>query len=412
MDRERIKLDKKVSNKKDLLKIIEEKEIEIENQKIKLQLANEEIEKIKLELKELKKDISYSIIDRTDNELEEKRSNSFIGITEKEKNNISIEIVEVDEDKPIDEDDFLEGYINKIIDEVTNYEEKQNTDEKVTEDLVLDIVEEKEKNKDDLTLLEKLKSVFIENKNYNSIEILNNILSNINFIDVDITDEEKVLLLYLGYFYNKLEELLNKSKIINEYYNSEVNEIKLLRMLVKEKEYPIYQEAKEIASMEIRYDKKLFKTLDTIVRVRIMDKISNASYRVFDGVYSVKDLKYGEENITLKAWVKEREQNKYRLVEGLYCNTTEKLYMLESSICVLGLNVKKIIDEEIKIKDVQGEKVEDRIYREKEKVNSIINLEETDEVNNYKEEYDIDEEDDDSNIWTRLKEKFGLKLKK
>ena len=412
MDRERIKLDKKVSNKKDLLKIIEEKEIEIENQKIKLQLANEEIEKIKLELKELKKDISYSIIDRTDNELEEKRSNSFIGITEKEKNNISIEIVEVDEDKPIDEDDFLEGYINKIIDEVTNYEEKQNTDEKVTEDLVLDIVEEKEKNKDDLTLLEKLKSVFIENKNYNSIEILNNILSNINFIDVDITDEEKVLLLYLGYFYNKLEELLNKSKIINEYYNSEVNEIKLLRMLVKEKEYPIYQEAEEIASMEIRYDKKLFKTLDTIVRVRIMDKISNASYRVFDGVYSVKDLKYGEENITLKAWVKEREQNKYRLVEGLYCNTTEKLYMLESSICVLGLNVKKIIDEEIKIKDVQGEKVEDRIYREKEKVNSIINLEETDEVNNYKEEYDIDEEDDDSNIWTRLKEKFGLKLKK
>ena len=412
MDRERIKLDKKVSNKKDLLKIIEEKEIEIENQKIKLQLANEEIEKIKLELKELKKDISYSIIDRTDNELEEKRSNSFIGITEKEKNNISIEIVEVDEDKPIDEDDFLEGYINKIIDEVTNYEEKQNTDEKVTEDLVLDIVEEKEKNKDDLTLLEKLKSVFIENKNYNSIEILNNILSNINFIDVDITDEEKVLLLYLGYFYNKLEELLNKSKIINEYYNSEVNEIKLLRMLVKEKEYPIYQEAKEIASMEIRYDKKLFKTLDTIVRVRIMDKISNASYRVFDGVYSVKDLKYGEENITLKAWVKEREQNKYRLVEGLYCNTTEKLYMLESSIGVLGLNVKKIIDEEIKIKDVQGEKVEDRIYREKEKVNSIINLEETDEVNNYKEEYDIDEEDDDSNIWTRLKEKFGLKLKK
>ena len=229
---------------------------------------------------------------------------------------------------------------------------------------------------------------------------------------MDITDEEKVLLLYLGYFYNKLEELLNKSKIINEYYNSEVNEIKLLRMLVKEKEYPIYQEAKEIASMEIRYDKKLFKTLDTIVRVRIMDKISNASYRVFDGVYSVKDLKYGEENITLKAWVKEREQNKYRLVEGLYCNTTEKLYMLESSICVLGLNVKKIIDEEIKIKDVQGEKVEDRIYREKEKVNSIINLEETDEVNNYKEEYDIDEEDDDSNIWTRLKEKFGLKLKK
>lgn len=155
MDRERIKLDEKVKNKKDLLKIIEEKEIEIENQKLKLQSANEEIEKIKLELKELKKDISDSIIDRTNNEIQEKRSNSFIGITEKEKSNISIELVEVDEDKTIDENDFLEGYINKIIDEVTNYEEKQNTNEISAEELALDIVEEKEKNEDELTLVER-----------------------------------------------------------------------------------------------------------------------------------------------------------------------------------------------------------------------------------------------------------------
>ena len=68
MERQKIKLDEKIKNKKDLLKIIEEKEIEIENQKIKLQLANEEIEKIKLELKELKKNISDSIVDRIDNE--------------------------------------------------------------------------------------------------------------------------------------------------------------------------------------------------------------------------------------------------------------------------------------------------------------------------------------------------------
>lgn len=412
MDRERIKLDEKVKNKKDLLKIIEEKEIEIENQKLKLQSANEEIEKIKLELKELKKDISDSIIDRTNNEIQEKRSNSFIGITEKEKSNISIELVEVDEDKTIDENDFLEGYINKIIDEVTNYEEKQNTNEISAEELALDIVEEKEKNEDELTLVERLKTVFIGNKNYDSIEILNEILSNLNFIESNITDEEKILVLYLGYFYNKLEELLNKSKVINEYYNSDINEVKLLRRLIKEKEYPMYQEAKEIVSMEIRYDKKMFKALDTIVRVRIIDKINNIAYKVFDEVYSVKDLKYGEENITLKAWVKEKENDKYRLVEGLYCNTTEKLYMLESSICLLGLNIKKLTDEEIKIANSQKDKMEYRFYKDEEKVNSISNLEETCKIDNFKEEYDIDEEDDDSNIWTRLKEKFGLKLKK
>ncbi len=59
--------------------------------------------------------------------------------------------------------------------------------------------------------------------------------------------------------------------------------------------------------MEIKYDKKLFKKLDTIVRVKIIDKINDIAYKVFDGVYSIKDLKYGEENITLKAWVKEEK---------------------------------------------------------------------------------------------------------
>ena len=403
---------KKLKNKKDLLKIIEEKEIEIENQKLKLQLASEEIEKIKLELKELKRDISDSIIDRTDNEIEEKKNNRFREVTEKEKNNISIEIVEVYEDKTRDEDEFIEGYINKIIDEVTNYEEKDNTNETLTKEVAVDIIKEEEESEDNSTLIERLKSVFIENKNYKTIEILNEILSNINFVETIITNEEKILLLYLGYFYNKLEELLNKSKVINQYYNSDINEIKLLRMLVKEKEYPIYQEIKEIVSMEIRYDKKLFEELDTIVRVRIMDKINDISYKVFDEVYSVKDLKYGEENITLKAWVKEKNQHKYRLVEGLYCNATEKLYMLESSICVLGLNIKKLTDEEIKVKSVQKEKIEDKLYSEEEKCNSTIDLEETYEVNNYKEEYYIDEEDDDANVWTRLKGVFKLKLKK
>ena len=155
--------------------------------------------------------------------------------------------------------------------------------------------------------------------------------------------------------------------------------------------------------MEIKYDKKLFKKLDTIVRVKIIDKINDIAYKVFDGVYSIKDLKYGEENITLKAWVKERENDNYRLVEGLYCKNTEKLYMLDSAICVLGLNIKKLTDEEIKAVITQ---------KKEEKVSPISDLKETCKIDNFKEEYDIDEEDGDSNIWTRLKEKFGLKLKK
>ena len=308
MEREKFKLDEIVRNKKELLKIIEEKEIQIEDQKLKLQLANEEIEKIKIELKELKKDISASIIDRVDNQLEEKKSNAFRRINEKD-NNISIELVEVEENKqiygndPIDEEKFLEESINKIMDEVENYKEKQNTNEIVAEELVVNSIEDKEKAEDKLILIENLKLVFIENNNYKSIEILNEILGNIKFIENNITDEEKILLLYLGYFYNKLEELLKKSEVINEFYYSDNNEIKLLIMLIEEKEYSIYQQVKETVLMKIIDNKKLFNGLDTILRGRIIDKIKNVSYKVFDGVYSIKDIKQGQDSITLKAWI-------------------------------------------------------------------------------------------------------------
>lgn len=413
MEREKFKLDEKVMNKRELLKVIEEKEIQIENQKLKLKLANEEIEKIKIELRELKKDINDSIIDRVDNVLEEKKNKSFIRSDEKE-NNIAIEIVEIDEDKYIDKnkaiDDgkSIEESINKIMNEVTNYEEKQNINEIATEELVVNTIEEEEDTKDKLILIENLKSVFIENKNYQSIEILNEILGEIEFIEANITNEEKILLLYLGYFYNKLEELLEKSKVINEFYYSDVNEVKLLIMLIQEKEYPIYQQEKETVSMKIIDNKNLFNGLDTILRGRIIDKIKSISYKVFDGVYSIKDIKQGEESITLKGWVKERDKESYKLVEGLYCNTTEKLYMLESSIYVLGLNIKLSKDNEFKIQNIEKENIFDN------------KQEEIYEFNNSKEEYKerdqyyIDEEDDDydSNIWTRLKDKFGLKFKK
>ena len=289
MEREKFKLDEKVMNKRELLKVIEEKEIQIENQKLKLKLANEEIEKIKIELRELKKDINDSIIDRVDNVLEEKKNKSFIRSDEKE-NNIAIEIVEIDEDKYIDKnkaiDDgkSIEESINKIMNEVTNYEEKQNINEIATEELVVNTIEEEEETKDKLILIENLKSVFIENKNYQSIEILNEILGEIEFIEANITNEEKILLLYLGYFYNKLEELLEKSKVINEFYYSDVNEVKLLIMLIQEKEYPIYQQEKETVSMKIIDNKNLFNGLDTILRGRIIDKIKSISYKVFDGI--------------------------------------------------------------------------------------------------------------------------------
>lgn len=441
MDREKFKLDEKIRSKRELLNIIEEKEVQLEDQKLKIQLANEEIEKIKISLEELKKDINDSIIDRVDNKLEEKESISFIGNSEKknisfignsEKNtNISIEFAEEPKDENIYENDrinkekfFLE-YINKIIDEVENCEDKHNTDEIISQEIVGDeivprklegnSVEEEEKDEDELALIENLKLMFIENDNYKSIEVLNEILSNIKFIENSITDEEKILLLYLAYFYNKLDDLLENSKIINDFYYSDIQEMKLLIKLTEEKEYPIYYQIKETVLMKIIDNNKLFNRLDRILKVRIIDRIKTVSYKVFDGVYSIKDIKHGEESITLKAWVKEKDKESYKLVEGLYCKKTENLYMLDSSIYVLGLNIKHLTEDELEVRNInkQEDSFEFKNFKQefKEEIdNRNYGDEEADDEYYIDEEFD-DEEDNDSNIWTRLKEKLGLKLK-
>lgn len=410
MDREKIKLDENIKNKKDLIKIIEEKEIEIENQKLKLQLANEEIEKIKLELEQLKREISESIVDTFNIDLKEKRLSNIIEISEKEKSNISIELVE------INEEEFIDEHINDIENEtdVMGKKDSANEDIRVDNDIIVEelgVNSIEEKEEDELTLIERLKLVFIENKDSDIKQILDEILNSIIDIEDTLRFENKIFLLYISYFYNKLDELLNKSKAINESYNLENDEVNLLKMIIKEKEYSLYNEEKEIVSNIVKDNKNLFINLDAIVRGRIIDKIKNTSYKAFEGVYSVKDLMYGEKNITLKAWVKEKENDTYRLVEGLYSNNTDKLYMLEVSIGILGLNIKKLTDDELKDLNSQNYKVEDKMYKE-EKSNSTNDLEKTCKIEKIKEENYIVKRNNNKNVWKKLKGALGLKPKK
>lgn len=410
MDREKIKLDENIKNKKDLIKIIEEKEIEIENQKLKLQLANEEIEKIKLELEQLKREISESIVDTFNIDLKEKRLSNIIEISEKEKSNISIELVE------INEEEFRDEHINDIENEtdVMGKKDSANEDIRVDNDIIVEelgVNSIEEKEEDELTLIERLKLVFIENKDSDIKQILDEILNSIIDIEDTLRFENKIFLLYISYFYNKLDELLNKSKAINESYNLENDEVNLLKMIIKEKEYSLYNEEKEIVSNIVKDNKNLFINLDAIVRGRIIDKIKNTSYKAFEGVYSVKDLMYGEKNITLKAWVKEKENYTYRLVEGLYSNNADKLYMLEVSIGILGLNIKKLTDDELKDLNSQNYKVEDKMYKE-EKSNSTNDLEKTCKIEKIKEENYIVKRNNNKNVWKKLKGALGLKPKK
>ncbi|WP_305133808.1 hypothetical protein [uncultured Clostridium sp.] len=200
MDREKIKLDENIKNKKDLIKIIEEKEIEIENQKLKLQLANEEIEKIKLELEQLKREISESIVDTFNIDLKEKRLSNIIEISEKEKSNISIELVE------INEEEFRDEHINDIENEtdVMGKKDSANEDIRVDNDIIVEelgVNSIEEKEEDELTLIERLKLVFIENKDSDIKQILDEILNSIIDIEDTIRFENKIFLLYIYHIF-------------------------------------------------------------------------------------------------------------------------------------------------------------------------------------------------------------------
>lgn len=446
MDREKLKLKEKETNDKKLIEIIKEKELEISEYKRKLQIAEQEIESVKIELKHLKQKINNSVevgMDIKDT-IESKEENKgpiatlvlgeakvqcdeveeYSETINNAKNNNSknnIEIIETTSKDStqyvLDVTDNTNNIKLKDIDKDMDNVELEDVYQK--NDLVESTDEKEDKNNE---LLENLKISFIENKNYECIKSLNGILEDIKNIENIFTDEDSIILMYLSYFYNKLDDLLNKSVVINNYYLSESNEVKLLKMLLEEKDYPIYKEVKECCYITLKSNKSLFKTLDTMIKVRIIDKINNISYRTFEVVYSVNDIEYGEETITIKAWVKEKNGFIWRLVEGLYSNSKEKLYMLESSIYVLKLNV----NESVKKEEKEYKKRYQLINREENKRdNSVKNkIDINNESNKEKQventmiskdmilESQNDDIEDNHNKWCILKEKIVLKFKR
>ena len=388
--------------KKDILKLIEEKEYEIKEQQIKLELANKEIEKIVLELKELKNSINESVKDNMDIQIEEKKDIEEISYGKNliKEGNISIEMVEVNESNEIS------NAINRIMDEVESYNSNKKIEviNEINNEEALEDYKNEEENK--LTIIEELKLSFIENKNCKSIEILSEILNNKDYLEYDFKDDEKLILLYLAYFYNRLEELLSKNKELDKYYKIQSDELNILSMLIRENEYPLYNQVDEIVIVKINENKNLFRNLETMIRLKIIDKIKSISIKSFNGVYSVKDLKCGEENISSKAWVKEKNTEQWRLVEGLYSANTERLYMLDSAICVLNLNILELTEEEKN----HSYKVKPIIKSVQDK--SLETLEKSEIEDNDDKIEDEDIKEDNKGIWTGFKKKFKLKFNK
>ena len=177
----------------------------------------------------------------------------------------------------------------------------------------------------------------------------------------------------------------------------------------------------------LKSNKKIFNSLETIIKVNIIEKINNIIYKNFDEVFSINDIAYGVDTLNIKAWVKKKDKLGWKLVEGLYSSDNNKLYMLESAISILKLNYdntsKPTIEEDSNIlkKEVAKKNINSQVnYIESNKmqiknedINSTLKIE-RDEIIKAKpaiKSKDIDN-NDSKHGWGKLKNMIFRKNKK
>ena len=404
-------------NKSILEFVVEEESIDdLEEDEICIEIKEQEEEVVDLELQETKEKANGISMEEIDEEVQ-------LGL---EKISEEIELGF----KNIADEIIVEEEIALAVEELKEEEIKEQ--EIITEDEILTSSEEvitensKGQKEDTISNVEHIIES-IENNNYECIITLNKIIDEISEIEQELVNEDKIVLLYLSYFYDKLNDLLEKSEIINEFYISENEESKLLKMIIDEKEFDLNQEVDLSVNNILKRNKKIFNSLETIIKVNIIEKINNIIYKNFDEVFSINDIAYGVDTLNIKAWVKKKDEVKWKLVEGLYSSDNNKLYMLESAISILKLNYdntsKPTIEEDSNIlkKEVAKKNINSQVnYIESNKmqiknedINSTLKIE-RDEIIKAKpaiKSKDIDN-NDSKHGWGKLKNMIFRKNKK
>ena len=344
---------------------------------------------------------------------------------------IALAVEELKEEEIKEQEIITEDKILTSSEEVITENSKGQKEDTISNvEHIIESIENKITKEDDIEnkgLFIKIKKAFIENNNYECIITLNKIIDEISEIEQELVNEDKIVLLYLSYFYDKLNDLLEKSEIINEFYISENEESKLLKMIIDEKEFDLNQEVDLSVNNILKRNKKIFNSLETIIKVNIIEKINNIIYKNFDEVFSINDIAYGVDTLNIKAWVKKKDEVKWKLVEGLYSSDNNKLYMLESAISILKLNYdntsKPTIEEDSNIlkKEVAKKNINSQVnYIESNKmqiknedINSTLKIE-RDEIIKAKpaiKSKDIDN-NDSKHGWGKLKNMIFRKNKK
>lgn len=294
----------------ELIHIIEENELVINHLRKKLEVADDIIYKLKFQYE---KYIKYS------SEVDSKINVDI----KKEKVEKSVETLILGTNKV--ENNFLD------LDR-----EQKNSSEFIQDKEISEPIEDE----NDVQLMDTLNRLIIEKDNSKIEFIIDKIIKNINKMESNLDSKDLTLIMYISFFYNMLDSLLNKSKIVGNYFKSWSFENILLKLLIEEKNCESYVTIGECAR-EYMSKNELFTSFNEEVKTYIIKNIEEKALKVFEQVYNINDIELGDKTENIKAWARKNNSPTLILVEGLYSKKNNRLYLIESVSFILKLNIGK-----------------------------------------------------------------------
>ena len=220
--------------------------------------------------------------------------------------------------------------------EIDNQYKKIKELEQKVQDLKSKSIIEMEEYEEDI--FDEIQLAYLKNDN----ELLDNLINEI--IDIDSLKIEKnkiISLLYIGFFRERLEELLYLNEEIWSYYIDNNNEEAYLLKLLQ-KELNSDEIRKETVQNYMSKNNHLFLYLDEELKDKILSDIKSLTYKSFLEVYPDNLIEKNDKCENIKAWIKMEYMKYWYLVSGKYSSSTGRFYMPNNSSIFQVCDIEKL----------------------------------------------------------------------
>ena len=220
--------------------------------------------------------------------------------------------------------------------EIDNQYKKIKELEQKVQDLKSKSIIEMEEYEEDI--FDEIQLDYLKNDN----ELLDNLINEIIYIDSLKIEKNKIIsLLYIGFFRERLEELLYLNEEIWSYYIDNNNEEAYLLKLLQ-KELNSDEIRKETVQNYISKNKHLFLYLDEELKDKIISDIKSLTYKSFLEVYPDNLIEKNDKFEDIKAWIKMEYMKYWYLVSGKYSSSTGRFYMPNNSSIFQVCDIEKL----------------------------------------------------------------------